>query len=217
MARTVRAPSQPHGQLSIHDFQYQGLLDDKVSSSHSSTKQVTASEKTALKLREARDRLAKGIPIGGNKLCCTTDRAAALHVYYEALNTINSTNHETVLFEATLKVETILGILKADPHDVVFSQSAMLLNPLEPQYAEPRIKYNNDKNGYRAAWRLKAWRKAGWPGAYPGRAIRGERKIEKLPRGGGRGDIELRKKMEDWAKEDWGDEVDASSESWKDL
>ncbi|KAH7356121.1 hypothetical protein BKA66DRAFT_403240, partial [Pyrenochaeta sp. MPI-SDFR-AT-0127] len=157
--------------LGLDDFQYQGPLQDYALSSHRDSTAVTDSEKTAYMLLEARDRFSKGIPIDGNHLCYSVDRAAVLDVYCEALEKINRENHRLVLFETTLKVKTILGLRSAEPHDIAFACGGMLLKPIEPQYAEPRIEFDDDQEGYRMAWRLKAWRKEGWPDKYPIEAV----------------------------------------------
>ncbi|CAO2655025.1 Nn.00g117580.m01.CDS01 [Neocucurbitaria sp. VM-36] len=193
--------------LNLDDFQYEVTLDD---AALPDPKDLTESQRTARQLRSARDRFAITIPVGGNELCFSVDRAAVLDIYQQAIEKIGPTNHKQIVFEANHKIKTILGLRKAEAHDVVFTSGGMLLKPLEPQYAEPRIEYGDDQEGYRAAWRLKAWRKEGWPNVYPKVAIERERRVEKLPLTGGQGDVELLRRMLKWDEKDWGDEVDAN-------
>ncbi|KAJ4368435.1 hypothetical protein N0V83_006792 [Neocucurbitaria cava] len=158
----VRRPIKELRTLALNDFQYNGPLEEPAQAPQ------TEAQKAAQHLRSARDRFALKIPITGNTLCYTVDRAAVLTLYTQALTLITSSNPTQLSSEVTLKVTTILGLRSAHPLDVVFTSAGMLLPPLEPQYAEPRIEYADDEYGYRAAWRLKAWRKEGWPGCIPG-------------------------------------------------
>lgn len=196
--------------LSLADFQHESPLDDTATYSHRDPNSLSESGQTARQLREARDRFAKKIPVEGNKLCYSADRSAVLDVYRQALASIDAQNHTLILSEATLKVKVILGIRKAAPHDVVFTTGGVLLKPLEPQYAEPRIQSRDDTNGYRATWRLIAWRKEGWPTDYPKAAVDRELQILKVFPNRGEGEAESWRRITKWNDEDWGDEVNAN-------
>lgn len=104
------------------------------------------------------------------------DRRAVIDIYDQALDALSKSpwKHNQTGAECTYKTRVVLGITKADPEDSVFETSGQLLKPIDPQYAEPRIERTGDENGYRAQWRLDAWRREGWPEVYPANAIRKE-------------------------------------------
>lgn len=145
-------------------------------------------EQTLAKLRKERLRFTKTIPNDlSSKICCPRDRGAVLDIYTEVLSKINAENHKQLYVEANTKIKVILGILKVGPRDEVFTR--MLLEPIEPLYARPRIEFRKDKYGHRAATRIQEWRKDGWPDRFPAKAIR----EEKARRG----------KFRSWSDEDW--------------
>ena len=69
----------------------------------------------------------------------------------------------------------------------------MLLEPIEPLYAKPRIEFWNDRYGHRAAIRTQEWRKDDWPGRFPENAVKEER--------------DRKGKFQSWYDEDWTDEI----------
>lgn len=194
---------------------------------------MTPPASTAYEIQEARDQFAKNIsPMNWHKRCCAVDRAAVLVVYNEALQKIGTWSHEgmrvqnissskrkqvkeelaqrcrALSTEVTIKVKVILGISAAEATDMVFANT-MLLSPLEPQYSEPRIEFNDDREQLRVAARLKAWRDEGWPDRYPRLAITEEGKAERLWRRHGLGRTDMRAMALQWPNEIWGEEVDA--------
>jgi hypothetical protein len=139
---------------------------------------TTPAEKTTLKLRDTKRRFAKGVPLGGDDKCHGLDRQIVLSIYNEALNTLIELpeKHTQIAAECTRKVRVVLGLIFAEPDDTVFTASGQLLKPLEPSYADPRLKADVDTYGHLAQWRLNSWRKEGWPGKYPTVAVQNEKK-----------------------------------------
>ncbi|KAF2129239.1 hypothetical protein P153DRAFT_15915 [Dothidotthia symphoricarpi CBS 119687] len=178
-------PSSQRRQPNLSDFYYQGPLTALVKPSPETT---TAWVLAAHSLRESRARFATKIKVGGDQSVCALDRSAVLDVYQEALKNISPANYQQITSETNLKVKTILNIRPAEPDDLVFSTVGALLRPLDPQYADPRIEYEHDLYGYRAAWRLDAWRKQGWPHEYPRGAVEAE-KTENAQPPHGRGSL----------------------------
>jgi hypothetical protein len=178
--------------LTWADFQYGDDVEDLPDLPEAHSESQSSLDETAAKLRRERLRFTKTIPNDlSSKVCCPRDRGAVLDIYAEALSKMNSKNHKQIYAEATMKIKTILGILKAGPRDEVFTE--MLLAPIEPLYAKPRIEFRKDKYGHRAATRLQRWRKDGWPSRYPKRAVQ----EEKAKKG----------KFQRWYDVDWEDEV----------
>ncbi|KAF1919881.1 hypothetical protein BDU57DRAFT_570017 [Ampelomyces quisqualis] len=142
--------------------------------------EATSSEKTAFTIRETRLRFARGTPDHGGDHCTALDRRTVLDIYAQALGQLSSApeKHIQIAAECTRKVRVVLSLITADPDDIVFLTAGQLLSPLEPQYANPRIERGDDQYGYRAQWRLHAWRREGWPGKYPGKAIEREMKTK---------------------------------------
>lgn len=193
----VDAPNRRTG-LSMSHFLYSGPLDTPTS-----TPSILDSDASRLSTRlcESRLRFIKQVPIDlKSELCSPRDRRAALAVYNEAIEASKSTNanHLDVETEAEARIETILGIKRADPSDRVFQKSLLL--PIDPMYAEPRIEASEDGLSYHASWRLHEWRRDGWPGSYPGRAIEKEKTMEGDPG--------------TWRDQDWSDEP---SKDWPNL
>ncbi len=209
----TRVDSRQLRSLRISDFESTEIIEPITDVIHSNTHFISESAQTAAELRCARDRFAAGVQLEGNRLCYVADRAATLAVYQEALAKIDSQNHHQIHSEANIKIKTVLGIRQAEADDIVFAAGGMLLSPLEPQYAEPRIEFADDLYGYKAACRLKAWRTNGWPNTYPHNAVENEKK-----RSGGLGkevkSAELCKRMFSWDEMDWGEPVDANPRSW---
>ncbi|KAL6710096.1 hypothetical protein ACN47E_009887 [Coniothyrium glycines] len=159
-----------------------------------------------------RDRFAKKNDRSDeNSICNVWDRAAVLAVFQQALTRITAENHKNIYLEAIRKVEIILNIRGARPTDMVFART-MLLDPLEPQYAKPRIEGEDDDYGYQASCRLQAWRKEGWPNVIPEKAIAEERKKGESLAKGDLTDEVLRDRALAWPEEDWGDEVNANNQ-----
>jgi hypothetical protein len=142
--------------------------------------EATPSEKTASTIREMQRRFVRGTPDHGGDNCTALDRRTVLDIYAEAIDTLNSApgKHVLIAAECTRKVRVVLSIIASDPDDTVFLTAGQLLSPLEPQYANPRIDRGDDQYGYRAQWRLHAWRKEGWPQRYPEKAIDREAKTK---------------------------------------
>jgi hypothetical protein len=193
-------------------FLYDGPLNSALDFTHDHT--ITPAEKTALELRRTSTRFAIKIKIEGDDTCCTVDRAAVLAVYQDALKALelphNEQHHQRILSEATRKVQIVLGIVSAPPMDSAFLTPGQLLKPLEPQYAEPRISSEEDNYGYRAQWRLRAWRKDGWPDRYPTEAVKWELEgDEKLT---GRKRMSNQEMAKRWQEEEMKDEGEGEGE-----
>jgi hypothetical protein len=190
----------------LENFLYDGPLDSTLDFVHDHT--VTPAEKTALELRQTSTRFAIKIRIEGDDTCCTVDRAAVLAVYQDALKALevpqNEQHHRRILSEATRKIQIVLGIISAPPVDSAFLTSGQVLKPLEPQYAEPRISSEEDEYGYRAQWRLRAWRKDGWPDRYPAEAVK--RELEDEEKLTGRKRMSFGEMAKRWHEEEMGDE-----------
>jgi hypothetical protein len=144
----------------------------------------TPAEETALTISHTRRRFAQGVPDDGKDDCAPLDRRAVLDIYAQALAKISEfpNKHTQIAAECTRKVRVVLALIDPKPCDPVFTTAGQLLKPLEPQYARPRILAVDDQYGYRAQWRLDAWRREGWPDRYPGQAVSREQseKAEKL-------------------------------------
>ena len=199
--------------LRLSDFQSPEILNPTAQFHHTKSTLVSDSSRTADRLRSSRDRFAAGVPLGGNRLCYNVDRAATLAIYREVLSKVKASNHRQIQSEANVKIQTVLGIRKAEADDIVFAVGGMLLSPLEPQYAEPRIEYADDPYGHKAVWRLKAWRKAGWPNVYPSVAVENEKKVVGK---GNRGSAVFLQRIGVWDDMNWGEQVDANPGSWQD-
>jgi hypothetical protein len=176
--------------VKLEDFFYEGELEE-VSSLYTQDEALRSPVRTTeLRLRESRIRFIKQVPQDPfSTLCCPADYAAVIGIYSEALRKITSEIHERILSETNLKVKVVLGINQVDSYDVVFTKAGMLLEPLEPQYAEPRIEWSDDPYRHHAMWRLRNWRKEGWPDVYPRNAIEEEKVM---------GPQERQLKDEDW-------------------
>jgi len=112
----------------------------------------------------------------------TIIRAAVLRVFEHAFDKLASLPHlhEQIASEAMRKIKVILNVISAEPDDPVFLSAGQLLEPLEPQYAQPRLAEFDYGTGelyaQRAQHRLEAWRAEGWPAKYPKRAVKEELK-----------------------------------------
>lgn len=148
-------------------------------------------------LEDARNSFASTIPREGNHICHNADRSAVLRIYQQALENLKASNHAQVQLEASLKIKTVLGLRAAEPDDVVFAGKGMMLPPLEPQYAEPRIDFADDRYGYMAAKRLNRWRRDGWPDVFPQEAVLAERMLS---------EEEIEEEKGNWEDEVWDDE-----------
>jgi len=215
----------------FEDF-FQQESPSKISSAASGRRPMSASSSMAHQLRDKRDRFARQIEISNwNKLCCAVDRATVISIYNEALQIIAQwdTHRSTVQInyahdagsleqhnierynqleqEVDSKVKIALGVTSARPDHAVFS-NRMLLQPLEPRYATPRIEYHNDPNQYHSEWRLEAWRKDGWPEKYPAKAIKSEIRAGTRVSGKAEGYDALLNQFGNCVI-DWGDQVDA--------
>ncbi|KAJ5065608.1 hypothetical protein J3E74DRAFT_435525 [Bipolaris maydis] len=177
--------------LTWSDFQFGNDIGDLPTSPEKHQQRHVSLEQTISKLRRERFRFTKSVPSDLNsKICCPRDRGAVLDIYAEALNKISPENHRQIYAEAKMKIKTVLGIAKAGPRNQVFTK--MLLAPIEPLYAMPRIEFRMDKFGHRAATRLQEWREDGWPNKYPENAVKKER---------------ARKgKLEGWVDQNWEDD-----------
>lgn len=195
------------GRQKLSKFLYQEPLPDFEQSSQDEALDEPCTA-TVSNLRDLRDRFVKKIALSEkNDPCNMWDRAATLAVISEAISIAHKVKNPAQLYsEVIMKMGIILGVGKAQPTDFVFTNK-MLLKPLEPQYAIPRIDAAKDGYGYRADWRLQAWRRNGWPDAYPDKAVREERDGKPLMR---MKDSELLESMEKLPAEDWGDEVNAT-------
>lgn len=159
----------------------------------------TPAEETASNLRETQRLFAKGTPDHGGDHCTALDRLTVLEIYAQALDKLSSApeEHVQIAVECARKVRIVLSTIDADPDDTVFSTLGQLLSPLEPLYANPRIDRGDDQYGYRAQWRLHAWRKEGWPKTYPLKAVEREARItgEGLVGKGKMSDKTIKKRM----------------------
>jgi hypothetical protein len=173
-------------------------------------------EATSLKIRETRRLFAQGTPEDGKADCAPLDRRAVLDIYAQALEKLGTLphKHEQIAAECARKVGVVLGMINPKPCDPVFTTSGQLLKPLQPQYAHPRIWTKEDEYGYRAQWRLEAWRREGWPEKYPGQAVSCEAsgKAERLVGRGSLRNAEMRRRVVDdhslW--EDGGRQLESS-------
>jgi hypothetical protein len=158
--------------------------------------EATQAEHTVLDLLLIRARLSKGIPNEGNADVDVLARPAVINIYDEALSLLGSGRAEAyqqMASEVSHKAKILLEILDADPDDPAFSTVGQLLQPLEPQYAVPRLLPKNDGHCRRAQWRSNSWRKEGWPAVYSREAIRHEAEKEKLVATKGEQEKEVRK------------------------
>ncbi|KAH9874789.1 hypothetical protein IAQ61_003979 [Plenodomus lingam] len=190
---------------------------------------------TAQRLRSERDSFARRFEANNkNRICCAVDRAAVLTVYNEALEMVaewevqqtktqaafapsssflgrnEAERYRALIHEVKTKSKVILGIVDAGPDHSVFSNS-LLLNPLEPQYATPRIDMHDDSKQYYATRRLNAWRTEGWPHKYPVAAITLESNNNRRA-SAGHERYNTGNSANNWTVEDWGGEVDADME-----
>jgi hypothetical protein len=169
--------------LSMSDFHYQGPLEDISTSAATSGMRRSDTEQARVDLHEKRLRFTKQTPTDHeSKICSPRDRRAALGVYDEAIEKIRNTNYLEIVPEADYKIRVILGITKAHASATVFQKKEQHLSPIEPQYAEPRIEWNEDAFSYHATWRLQEWRDDGWPDRFPDKAIQKERDMDGDPR-----------------------------------
>lgn len=150
------------------------------------------------------------------------DRRIAVDIYDQALAALSKapSKHEQIVAECKRKTRVVLGETAVEPQNEVFHPDGQLLQPLEPQYAEPRIKFTADEYGYRAQWRLDAWRRDGWPRVYPMNAIEkeAEEPDEKLVGRGAISDDRLMIKMREdasWEEGDRRTEVTANEQAKK--
>jgi hypothetical protein len=111
-----------------------------------------------------------------SKLCSPRDRAAVLDVYQHGLKIINDRNHVNVKYEVDLQVNIILGLRDPKEFELSFTNK-MLLPPLDPLYAHPRIEFRDDPHERHADWRLREWKKGGWPDKLPEGAITREKEL----------------------------------------
>jgi hypothetical protein len=158
-------------------------------------------EATSLKIREMRRLFAQGTPEPGKEDWEPLDRRAVLDIYAQAIEKLGTlqAKHEQIAAECARKVGVVLGMINPKPCDPVFTTSGQLLKPLQPQYAHPRIWTKEDEYGYRAQWRLEAWRREGWPEKYPGQAVSREAsgKAERLVGRGSLRNAEIRRRVVD--------------------
>lgn len=163
-------------------------------------------------LEVLRNRFASTVSISNDHpKCCAVDRAAVLAVYAEALDKLNAENYEQISTEVRRKTRVILGLTSADPEDSVFVGSTTggsLLSPLEPQYSEPRIEFKDDEYQRLVHRRISAWRKDGWPKAYPRNAIKYEAQTREAL------DRREERDLDTMVTEDSGEEVDADGSKW---
>ncbi|KAH7395359.1 hypothetical protein DE146DRAFT_598640, partial [Phaeosphaeria sp. MPI-PUGE-AT-0046c] len=154
----------------------------------------TPPENAAIRLRDMQKRFLEGTTawtrnddgnmsievVGLDRL----DRRTVIDIYDQALAALSRapSKYDQIVAECTSKTRVVLGIITAEPEDPIFMMPGQLLKPLDPQYAKLRIERGDDEYGYRAQYRLTAWRKDGWPEMYPVNAIRKEteEKNEKL-------------------------------------
>lgn len=164
-----------------------------------------------------------GNPKGFHTRCSNIDRSAVIAVYNEALIELEHKDNidaNKIHLEVKTKVSTILDLREAASDDAVFYAKGAFLSPLEPQYAQPRLDYYDRGSGvgddsfyWTGFKRLREWRKAGWPKAYPKTAVEREMRERKRRRNRGTGMITIRR--EEMLTElkldtlDWGEEVDA--------
>jgi hypothetical protein len=156
---------------------------------------ITPAEQTLLEIQRQKDQFATKSSDCEDDICNAVDRSAVLHIYNNAMGRLRDIpdKHHQIASECNLKVRIVLGLLNADPDHPAFLAAGQLLSPLEPQYANPRIDPGDDDCSYRAQWRLKCWRKEGWPVTYPGKAIKIELTSERLVGRNSMTDAELRK------------------------
>ncbi|KAH7088726.1 hypothetical protein FB567DRAFT_619473 [Paraphoma chrysanthemicola] len=145
---------------------------------------LTPADQTLIAINTQRALFTAKIPPGGtDDPSCpvyATDRIAVLEIYANALRAIDrkepdlKPHHAQIALEADRKIKVVLGVLSADPTDTVFMGpgQGQFLVPIDPEYANPRIVDNSN----RAQYRLDAWRRDGWPKAYPANAIATEKR-----------------------------------------
>src|SRR4051812_41696034 len=104
----IRVDSQQLRKLKLSDFQSTQTLNPTIEFLHAGSHTTSESSRTAARLRSSRDRFPAGVPLGGNRLCYHTDRAAVLSIYREALSKVNSSNHWQIHSEANIKIQTVL-------------------------------------------------------------------------------------------------------------
>ncbi|KAF2029652.1 hypothetical protein EK21DRAFT_112693 [Setomelanomma holmii] len=148
---------------------------------------LTRAERTFVSLISQRDRFAAKIPTEGSIQpgckCDRTTRAAVLAVYGNAFDALEKDHprphHAQIAIEATRKIKVVLGLVKAEPDDLVFLSKGQYLAPLEPHFANPRIDWEGDEYAWDMQTRLDAWREDGWPSRVPVNAIEAEKEERK--------------------------------------
>lgn len=177
----------------------------------------------AEKIRDFHARFAAHNTRFKNPRCSAPDRFIVLCLYREALGKLEHASDldaKKINFEVITKVHTVLDLRIAEPKDAVFYTKDAFLQPLEPQYAHPRLDFYDRGPEHRADsyfWtgfgRLMEWRREGWPGNVPVRAIEKERKQRERRRRKGK---ELLREttsegLLEALKDDliWGEELDA--------
>ena len=147
-------------------------------------RKVEGPEKTMLQLRDTRDRYIRKNWRLENDTGQNIIRAAVLEIFEQAFDKLAllPRYHEQIASEVLRKIKVVLGIIDAEPSEPVFLSAGQLLNPLEPQYAQPRItEFSDDKKSpewyeHRTQHRLEQWRAEGWPEVYPEKAVKREEK-----------------------------------------
>ncbi|KAF2844754.1 hypothetical protein T440DRAFT_409531 [Plenodomus tracheiphilus IPT5] len=225
-----------------HTLNDEQFFQDALSAASAITSENSSHERDsthiARQLRDERDYFARQVEVGNNSaICCAEERAAVITIYNEAIEKIakwdaHHSNFQVkssggipvpekeyagkytfLTHEVQTKTRIIIGITHADPDDSVFSNN-LLLKPLEPHYATPRIDMHEDNMRHRAAWRLKAWRTEGWPDKYPADAVALEAKRDRRVSRSIKGYHETYDTVDEWSIEDWGEEVDAAPGHW---
>lgn len=199
MEVTTRIPVWQLRRLTHHHFHQTLAPNSAEASLIPAGKERQTPQDVRSDILNARNSFAATIPVKGNEICYGPDRAAVLRVYQQALEKLTATNHKQVRAEVSVKIKTILCLRDAEPEDIVFTSKGMVLSPLEPQYAEPRIDFMNDQLGYTATKRLNKWRREGWPDKFPKQAIAIDRQLC---------EDEIEEEQWDWENEDWDDEGD---------
>lgn len=85
--------------------------------------------------------------------CEVLDRAAVLDSLNQALDVLDSADRpqdtcKKIFQEVLHKVEIVLGINEAPPHDPAFLKPGAHLSPLEQKYAQPRLYDHKHKDEY---------------------------------------------------------------------
>ncbi|OAL54581.1 hypothetical protein IQ07DRAFT_596080 [Pyrenochaeta sp. DS3sAY3a] len=202
MEVTKRKPVWQLRRLTHGDFHENLASDNAEVSPVPAEKERQTPQEIRSNLLSARNSFAATIPVEGNEICYGPDRAAVLRVYQQGLEKITAANHKQVKAEVSLKVKTILCLREAEPEDVVFASKGMVLEPLEPQYAEPRIDFMYDQSGYTATKRLNRWRREGWPEVFPRQAIAVDRQLS---------EEQIEEEQSDWKNVDWDDGNDEAA------